>query len=177
MALLATPARGQSSPRDGVELRAALGASYVNDTRAPEHQPETEYEGFGPSVSVWAGQSLMPGLALGGMASAVGSIDGSAPGTADASALLGQLGPYVDWFPIADQGFHMFVTLGFALYPVEREALGLGGGVLYGAGYDWPLDCLWGLGLQGSLQFVVLQKDDVAHYVLVPSLTATLARY
>jgi len=99
------------------------------------------------------------------------SSDGSPPSELDPGVRnLALIGPFLDWYPNPQKGFHLQVALGFAALTgvsvdtnVDREDVyhAEGGGIMLGAGYEWWIGDEWSLGVEARLLGTLLTgKDD-----------------
>ncbi len=81
-------------------------------------------------------------------------------------------GPFVDWYfgyqahHAGAGGWHMQGAFGFAalagnLHNEEDDRLSVGGGVMFGVGYDWWVHEQWKLGMLGRIMTAGLIDDDV----------------
>jgi hypothetical protein len=111
-------------------------------------------EGFAASAEMMVGGAPLPGLILGtrlGLTTAPGAVfrDGDTSETLEPLYLL-QGGFIVDWYLVADGGFHVFASTGLALLP-DPDPLhhDLASGIAWsgGVGYELWLSEVWSAGI------------------------------
>lgn len=161
-------AKADPDTHDGFQFRATLGGGYLHDSESLDGA-----SGFDASISggaglleLYFGGTPVPGLVLGGFVSGV-----SAPGPSaevngmtltasnDVSLGLGSIGPYVDYYPDPQGGFHALGTLGYAQVTFNNgdgtvdAATSSGFTLGAGVGYDAFVSDEWSLGGLGRLGY------------------------
>jgi hypothetical protein len=177
LALYAAPARaGEPYVHDGFQFRGAVGFGYL-DTSTSDN---SSIHGIDGSFELYFGGMPVRGLAIGGFLS-----DANAPGpgvtlgnvtASDNSSSLNlfTIGPYIDWYPHAHEGFHILGTLGYAnvRFSVDEgngSASNSSGGVTIGGGigYDWWVARDWSIGILGRMTFAHTSQTVAGGSVVV----------
>jgi hypothetical protein len=155
---------------DGFQFRGTLGGAYLHDSESVEGAGVTSEDftvsGGALLLELYFGGTPVPGLVFGGFLSAL-----SAPGPTveaggmtfeandDASLGLASIGPYVDFYPSPQGGFHVLGTLGYAQVTADNgngiieEATSSGFTLGAGIGYDAFVSDEWSLGALGRLSY------------------------
>jgi hypothetical protein len=132
---------------------------------------DASIKGLGQGATLALGGTPAPGLVIGGMLNTTtlrgefkGRPDGPENG-ATISRLI--LGPFVDWFPRPDDGWHVGAAIGFAAVTVTDSALADAVGPAFGAkifgGYDFWIGPQWSVGLSATFSATpttALRVDD-----------------
>ncbi len=143
---------------DGFYLRLGLGLAY---TSLWGNGPlgNASVSGTGVALSAWFGGTVARGLVIGGalrLEDGVGAFNGGpmdAPGNANGTFV--QLGPFVDWYPTPEDGWHVGAQAGPGVTGVTdsqsrtSSAIALAGSIF--GGYDWWIGPQWSLGVALSL--------------------------
>jgi hypothetical protein len=173
--------------RTGFYFRAALGGGgLVDDFSGPFGWGASS--AFGPSAAgeLMFGGAIVPGLNVGGGVAVDWVVrpriesNGVEVDEDVLVGLLGVIGPFVDWYPSANGGFHLQALLGAARITITDESHvrsdhePLGAALLLGVGYDWWLGDEWALGVMARLTSAALVDQDVRHIVGALSIMGTL---
>lgn len=170
--------RKQGKRHDGFYFRGVMGVAHLTgrvelDTPlATADQPETDVDmsGTGIAFDLMFGGTLS-GWVLGGGLWATGTPEPDIEpdiysDERQRSLNLGVIGPFVDWYPDEEGGFHAGVILGFAGFTLTEDRkddplFESGGGAL-GAiiGYDFWVSREWSLGLLARGFVYAGENDD-----------------
>lgn len=165
---------------DGFYFRFALGGAPVfgnvkPKTSAGEASIDADVSAFAALSELAFGGSPTPGLVLGGgiYGASLSGIEYKAKvlGTtftyeAD-SALVSMVGPFVDFYPNPQQGFHAQAAIALSIVSAGQgkynatyggsfppdDYSGTGFGLVLGAGYEWWIGEQWSLGVLGRVQY------------------------
>ena len=175
----AAPVDEGARRHDGFFLRIQLGPGYFFDRRSIEREGldleiVSEIGGYATGFEFLAGGTVGSGIVIGGTLAfarvanydrTVGAISAE---TADVIG-FSLIGPFIDWYPDEEGGFHVFGTLalaGASSRDDDWEAGGLAFGA--GAGYDWWIADEWSIGLLGKIVLAGLEdKTSTAERRLV----------
>ncbi len=162
---------------DGFYLRMALGAGALGVTAKtdPDSGSEVKYSGGGAGMDLAIGGTLDPGIVLGGefvFQQAVKpdvSVNGNKIGSLTSNLNFGILGPFIDWFPNPETGFHFGGFLGSAVVTMSDQngntnsnsLNGWGGGVH--VGYDFWVAQQWSLGVLGKFYGASLHDNNASN--------------
>jgi hypothetical protein len=165
---LSTPPPSPSTPRtyhmhDGFYTRASLGFSVLGAGFDDGHPSGESLSGWGvgAKLDIMVGGSPAPGVALGGAISAGGgAVEFERFGVnQDRGMSVFTVGPFVDAFFSANDGWHMGAMLAYARANVEKDtgdqshSNGFGGSIWFGNDFwvadDWSFGPL--LSVSGSL--------------------------
>jgi len=143
---------------DGFYMRFGLGLAYAS-LWGNGPNGNASVAGMGVAFSASFGGTVARGLVLGGAlryADGVGGFTGSPPdATGNAQGSFVQLGAFVDWYPVPDEGWHVGTQVGLGATGVQdSRPRNSSGGALAGSifgGYDWWIGPQWSLGLLMSL--------------------------
>src|SRR5439155_18501288 len=86
--------------------------------------------------------------------------------SSDANMNFGLLGPFIDWYPDPEGGFHFGGMLGVAVLTASNPDTGnttasdTGFGGAIGAGYDFWIAPEWSLGILGKLMGGTVQNSN-----------------
>lgn len=166
---------------DGFYLRLALGLGGLGMSRDVDARiggtafstGESSVGGFTLHNEVTVGGTPTDGLVLGGSilsyivgSSEIKAADGSTR-ELDSALRFVVIGPSVDWFPVADAGFHLGGTFGiagaWAKLPEEEpfeNVGGAGGALSLLVGYDWWVAREWSLGALVRLTGAGIKGED-----------------
>jgi hypothetical protein len=187
------PPKGGQPGRHGWYFRGALGLGLRRDG-VSDAGLSASLAGAGASGELAAGITVKPGLALGGglFFDWTSKPTLKAPGQGDLdldSANLTMLGAMGDWYvhPETD-GLHLQGALTLAVLSIARGAgvaqgvpvgakTGSGVGLLLGAGYEWPVQDNWAIGVLGRLTFAGLSEDTRTHGFFALSVLGTATWY
>lgn len=168
-------ARADVETHDGFQFRGTLGGGYLHDSESLEgagNGIDATVSGGAALLEIYLGGTPVPGLVFGGFLSGM-----SAPGPSakvgnttieasdDQSLGLGSVGPYVDFYPSPQKGFHVLGTLGFAQVSFNDgngtvDAASSSGFTLgTGVGYDGFVSDQWSLGVLGRLSYAWTSHD------------------
>jgi hypothetical protein len=153
----------QPMTHDGLQLRGAIGPGFLSDSESDDQGNSSTVSGLAGSLEVYVGGTPLPGFTVGGFFSGatVPSPSVSAGGQSvtvnGASITLGQIGPYVDWYPTPTGGFHVLGGAGLAFLSLNNGETapdgsssstnsGAGFGLDAGVGYDWWITDKWSIG-------------------------------
>jgi hypothetical protein len=154
---------------DGFYFRVALGPNFVSSTWKGGSSDAT-ISGVGPALELAFGGTIARGFVLGG-----GIYSGTAPsptfsnnGTSfdigTTSSVL--VGPFADWYPDPNGGFHVQGAVGFGYASFESKdssfsVSGVGPGFMAGLGYELWVGEQWSLGALARLTYSTPSvKDD-----------------
>jgi hypothetical protein len=81
---------------------------------------------------------------------------------------LSLIGPFIDYYPDPRNGMHLQAALGFAgLTGIRRDHvrfrdddIAIGGGLMFGAGYEWWVADEWSVGVLGRVMGAALFQGD-----------------
>jgi len=164
----------EAAPRthDGFQFRGTIGPAYLSDSESFDGlDGSVKIHGGAAALELYFGGSPADGVTIGGFVSVL-----SAPGPSveykgltytadsDASLNLSTVGPYVDFYPDPNGGFHLLGTVGYARLSAnngdddERSASGIGVGL--GVGYDAWVSDEWSLGVLGRFTYAHAGHDE-----------------
>ena len=151
---------------DGFYLRFALGGGGFNakgtyDVSSNAFLSANTISGGGLAVDFAIGGSPVPGLVLGGelfgqqLSKPTIKYDSGTNITLDGNATFGLLGPFIDWYPNPEGGFHVGGMLGLASLSLTdtndvTRAADHGGGAALSVGYDFWVGRQLSLGILGK---------------------------
>jgi hypothetical protein len=173
--------------RTGFYFRVALGGGgLVDDFSGPFGWGASS--AFGPSAAgeLLFGGAIVPGLNVGGGVAVDWVVrpriesNGVEVDEDVLVGLLGVIGPFIDWYPSSEGGFHLQALIGAARITITDESHmrsdhePIGGALLLGVGYDWWLGDEWALGVMARLTSAALVDADVRHIVGALSVMGTL---
>lgn len=153
------PSKVQRSFRlhDGFYFRGSVGFGSLRATFDDDHPSGSDLSGAGLSLGMdlMVGGSPSPGLALGGALLAQGAFstefDRGSASSEDRSLSVYLIGPFVDGFPIATQGWHLGGMIGLAGSSIEdsdsdavSDTVGFGGAAW--VGHDFWVADEWSMG-------------------------------
>jgi hypothetical protein len=164
---------------DGFYLRFALGGGGFAAKGGLEPSStygEYKISGGGIAMDLAIGGSPVPGLTIGGEYLFQQAVKPhveyrSISGEGQNNLNFGLLGPFIDWYPNPEGGFHVGATLGLAFLGVSnqdgsttRNSDGstntiTGGGGALGIGYDFWVSRQLSLGILGKFFGASLSKD------------------
>jgi len=139
---------------DGFYFRLTTETQYLTFLGSgPEG--DASVKGMGSGGMLALGGTPLPGLVIAGMVSADtlrGKFNGRPQGQEDdASMARAMLGVLVDWYPRADDGWHVGAAIGFAGITLTDASIADAAGAAFSAklfgGYDWWIGSQWSLGL------------------------------
>ncbi len=172
---------------EGFYLQLALGfGGMVDDFGGPFGWIDATASGGSGALQLLVGGSLGPGILLGGGVVVEQVVEPSVkvegvPVEDDVGVgTFVLVGPFIDWYPSADGGFHVQGMAGGARLQIEdssgerQDHQPLGGGVSLGAGYDWWIGDEWSLGVLGRISGGTLGDEGVTHRVGAVSVLATV---
>lgn len=191
----AKPERARE-PRRGFFLRAAIGGGYRSDSieqtvNTGFLESETykfELDGYGLSLDVALGWSVVPGLVIGAglFLDHVGSPSLVEDGTYEtklASANLTSLGPIVAWYPVRKTlGWHILAGFGGAVLGYKNtsdnedgiDGTAFGISFVLGTGYELNLSATTAIGVElrflGAALGELVSDETTSHGVTSPSL-------
>ena len=170
------PARGCDGPsgsycHDGFYARLTVGFFYSEFLgRGP--QGNALVSSAGTDLNLTLGGTVARGLVIGGTIRGAlsglweirGTFVGGPPGDTAAGSLL-LLGPMLDWYPVAEEGWHVggaagLGGLGLLDYQARIIALGNAFAVSLWGGYDWWVAPQWSIGLLTSLSTATTSEVD-----------------
>jgi opacity protein-like surface antigen len=163
-------AKAAPDTHDGFQFRGTLGGGYLRDSESVDGSANDAFEatisGGAAMLELYLGGTPAPGLVLGGYLSGMSAPGPSAEldGTTlqaddDFSIGLGSIGPYVDFYPDAQGGFHLLGSLGYAQVTFNDgndtidQATSTGFTLGAGVGYDAFVADEWSLGALGRLGY------------------------
>jgi hypothetical protein len=159
---------GESHVHDGFQFRGTVGLGFMSDSESDD----TTVHGGAGAFELYFGGMPIRGLAIGGFVSgavAPGpslSADGVSVSDSNSTLTLFTVGPYIDWYPHAHEGFHLLGTLGYANLKASYDdgnlsasnsagGFTLGGGI----GYDWWVSRDWSLGILGRFTYAQTSRS------------------
>ncbi|MGD8860538.1 MAG: tetratricopeptide repeat protein [Myxococcales bacterium] len=172
-----------SPARTGWHVRGAVGFGALRDgvTGSPI---DATISGPTASVQVAGGYALGSGLVLGLGLSLDAVLSPSLAGERTSTDLddmtLALLYGFVDYYLEPQQnGWHVLGGLGVGSLSISDSAAVVGSrsaggaGLLFGAGYDWPFDERWALGVVGRVVLARMTDSPQEHAVLTPTVAFT----
>jgi len=170
LGLLCVAGAAHADPKthDGFQLRLAAGPGYLSDsekvTIGGASSPDYSIHGFAPGFEFYAGGTLAPGLALGGVfnfmvASGPSFSGGGVSGTASNDVKLNfmMIGPYVDYYLDPTNGLHLLGTIDYSIANASNgnssSNASTGFGLGLGVGYDFWVADEWSLGVLGRFNY------------------------
>lgn len=175
---------------DGFFLRSspglALFAATVTDAGTLPRR--SRVEGLGLSSALSIGATPMPGLVLGGTLWTVNLFprfveDGVMVTPDDDSVKLTvlRIGPFVDWYPNAKDGFHTSFSPTW-MFQIERDPKGepikpipMGPSLTLHTGYEWFLSSQFSLGALAGISFGQLSRQVQGRSAHMPFLMPEMA--
>ena len=173
----------------GFYLRLAVGGGGFTDSFRLEAL-DTGYDGtatggtFASELGI--GGAVVPGLILGGslygesMVNPTVTVQGFSQASGVSVGTLGMIGPFIEWYPNPNRGFHLGgaltaarITLSDSNGNITNNSI-VGGGLVFDLGYEWALGEQWGLGVMGRLIGAGLSDGTVHHDVGGASVLASL---
>lgn len=173
---------------DGFYFRIAAGLGAYSEGLRSKNSEEYggtvrgRSAGFATMGEFALGGTISRGLVLGGGAYTAQLVSGTYRTYRDSDGVpppeldpevrnFALVGPFFDWYPTPEKGFHIQAALGVAsLSGVQLDAFPLrddepytafGGGVMFGVGYEWWIAEQWSMGVLGRVMGAVLRgKDD-----------------
>lgn len=164
---------------DGFQFRGTLGAGYLHDSESVDDPGGNELaagsvSGAAASFELFFGGTPLPGLVFGGFLSGMAApgpsvkMNGVTFDSGSGTSLgLGSVGPYVDFYPNPQSGFHVLGNLGYAQVTFNDgngtvdEATSSGFILGTGVGYDAFVSDEWGLGVLGRLSYAWTGHESV----------------
>jgi hypothetical protein len=139
---------------DGFYLRIANETQYLGFLGSGP-DGDASVKGLGSGGMLALGGTPLPGLVLGGTLSSDmlrGKFNGRPQGEEDkASIARAMLGAFVDWYPQADDGWHVGAAIGLAGITLTdssiKDAVGAAFSAKLFGGYDWWIGPQWSLGV------------------------------
>lgn len=173
----------------GFYLRLALGGGGFTDS----FRLESANVGYDATATggtfaseLGIGGALLPGLILGGalygetMVNPTVTVAGFPAASNVSVGTLGMIGPFLEWYPNPERGFHLGgavtaarITLSDSAGNITNNSI-VGGGLVFDIGYEWWLADEWGLGVMGRLIGAGLSDGTVHHDVGGGSVLASL---
>jgi hypothetical protein len=162
---------------DGFYLRLGTGfGSYSEGIRQSGEDKQSTVSGIA-SVSEFAiGGAVRPGLILGGgvWGSTVLASDSTIRGNAPPGEVIegrgdfSLVGPFFDYYRNPGGGLHIQGAIGLAnvrglnvdAANFDKDAISIGGGLMFGVGYDWWVSEQWSIGVLGRLAVGVTGQED-----------------
>ncbi len=174
---------------DGLYLRLGVGfGAFGNAVASSEKNADDEYstgriDGVSTVGEIMIGGAVTPQWIVGGglwtssvLASDFSQQDGDrVPSELREPDTFTLVGPFADWYlgskPVwgASGSFHMQFGAAFAVLngwrPEEARdddarRVAIGGGLMFGAGYEWWVDPQWALGAMGRITAAALVEED-----------------
>jgi hypothetical protein len=156
-------AHAEPGTHEGFQFRGAIGGGYLSDSESPDN---ATISGGAAGIELYAGGFVIPGLSVGGFVgglSAPGpsvSVGGQTTQTANSASLTAVwLGPYLDWYPDAEGGFHALIAPEITRLSVNNGAgfsqdTNVGWGVGAGVGYDFWITHAFSIGLLARFNYL-----------------------
>ena len=171
-----TASAEEARTHDGFYLRLMAGPAYLYSDAGDD----ASLRGAGVGGLVVAGVTPWPGLVIGGAAMGAHIFSptisaGGVDAEADSDAITLLVGPAIDWYPDAREGFHLLGAAGFVTL-ADGSAdgdLGLGAGAVIGGGYDWWISERWSLGALARLQVARTSGGSDGYTSVLPVLMVT----
>lgn len=182
------PAPGAKSSgafeHDGFYLRFGMGfGSYgerfeSKSTSRYGGKSGGDASGFATVTEIAIGGTVAPGLVLGGGVYTTSLVTSSFDADEDVTVPkelepdrrnFALVGPFVDWYPNPRKGFHLQGAVGLATLNDgwekhddhnEPEYVALGGGLMFGVGYEWFVAEEWSLGMMARITGAVVTGED-----------------
>jgi hypothetical protein len=161
---------------DGFYLRLAIGGGFVSASgtiNSSSSVPDFTVKGGGVGFDLGIGGTVGKGIVIGGeyifqqaVKPTVADSNGNTLGTSNANMNFGLLGPFIDWYPDPEGGFHFGGTLGLAVLTAsdpntgDTTASDTGFGGAVGVGYDFWVAPEWSLGILGKFMGGTVQNNN-----------------
>jgi len=157
-------AHAEPGTHDGFQFRGAIGGGYLSDSESPD---KATISGGAAGFELYIGGFVIPGLSVGGF---LGGLSAPGPSVSvngqtiqavnnNASLTAVWLGPYVDWYPDAQGGFHALIAPEITRLSVNSGAgvsqdTNVGWGIGIGAGYDFWITHAFSMGLLARFNYL-----------------------
>jgi hypothetical protein len=159
-------AHAEPGTHDGFQFRGAIGGGFVSDSESLSGSNQSDtISGGAVGFELYAGGFVVPGVSIGGFLgglSAPGpsvSINGQTlSGNSNATLTPVWFGPYVDWYPDAQGGFHLSLAPELTRVSVSdgqgnSQDSNIGWGLGVGIGYDFWVTRSFSIGVLGRLNY------------------------
>jgi hypothetical protein len=164
---------------DGFYLRLAMGFGSYNETvRQAGQDQSTNVTGIANAEEWSIGGAVRPGLIFGGgvfastLLASDRSVSGATPpaGVADGQGTFSLVGPFFDYYFDPAKGLHVEAAVGLASVrgfsavtnKVDKDAITVGGGAMFGVGYEWWVSEQWSVGVLGRMALAWTTGKDTA---------------
>ena len=164
---------------NGFYLRLATGfGSYNESIRQSGADKDSTVTGIASAGEFALGGAVRPGLIFGGgvWSSSVLASDRTVRGNAPPSDVIdgrgdfSLVGPFFDYYFDPRKGLHMQGAVGIANVrglsvdsgKFDKDSISVGGGLMFGFGYDWWVSDEWSLGVLGRLAIGFTGQEDDA---------------
>ncbi|HEY0707694.1 MAG TPA: hypothetical protein VGG33_12905 [Polyangia bacterium] len=164
---------------DGFYLRLGTGfGSYGEAIRQSGADKQTTVSGIANVTELAIGGAVRPGLIFGGgvwtstVLASARTIRGTAPPpeVIDSRGDFQLVGPFFDYYMNPSGGFHMQGAFGVAnvrgmsveTTNFDKDSISVGGGLMFGVGYDWWVSKEWSIGVLGRMTVGITGQDDKA---------------
>lgn len=185
VAALLLPAAAQA--HDGFYLRGGAGLGYYS-TSAEFAGRDESLSGLSIPMELLVGGSIFSGFVVGGglsvdyAPSPSYTQNGMDVSIADVSQFLIAIGPFVDFYPDPDAGYHGQFRIGWGGLETSVDG-GVGGSdptglvMSLGGGYDYWLTDVLGVGGLARFTYAPLSQNDVTFHTLAFNLLASVTYY
>ncbi|HEY0713879.1 MAG TPA: hypothetical protein VGF45_14460 [Polyangia bacterium] len=164
---------------DGFYLRLGTGfGSYSEGIRQSGADKQTTVSGIANAFELAIGGAVRPGLIFGGglWSSTVLASSRTVRGTAPPPEVIDSrgdfqlVGPFFDYYTNPRGGFHMQGAFGLANVRgwstesanFDEDSISVGGGLMFGVGYDWWVSKEWSIGILGRMTVGITGQEDKA---------------
>lgn len=185
----AAPGTAAPAPVEGkLHFEAALGAGGLRDDFDWLNLVSGSATGGSGAAQIALGYRLLPRFALGGLLALEWvqkpHIDVNGKSSDDVRVgALSLFGVFADWDSAGDgpAGLHFQAALGGSRMTLKdtggtvKSHEPVGGGAVFGCGYNWPWRGDWQIGALGRLTAVTMSDEGVTHRVEVLSILASLS--
>lgn len=162
---------------DGFYLRLGTGfGSYSEGIRQSGEDKTTTVSGIANVTEIAIGGAVRPGLIFGGgvwtssVLASARTVRGNAPPSEviDSRGDFQLVGPFFDYYTNPAKGFHMQGAIGVAnvrgmsvdSVNFDKDSISVGGGLMFGVGYDWWVSDQWSIGILGRMTAAVTGQED-----------------
>jgi hypothetical protein len=158
--VVTSSAHAEPQTHEGFQFRGAIGGGYLSDSESPS---KATISGGAGGFELYAGGFVIPGVSVGGFLgglSAPGpsvSLNGQTSNASNASLTDVWLGPYLDWYPDAQGGFHVSFAPEFTRLSASNGGSSvdtdLGWGLGLGLGYDFRMTNTFSIGILARFNY------------------------
>jgi hypothetical protein len=156
-------AHAEPGTHDGFQFRGAIGGGYLSDSESPD---KATISGGAGGFELYAGGFVIPGLSIGGFLGGLSApgpsvtVNGQTTQTTNSASLTAVwLGPYIDWYPDAQGGFHASLAPELTRLSVNNGVgssldSNAGWGIGVGAGYDFWITHAFSIGVLARFNYL-----------------------